>query len=124
MPKLIKPVANMSKQEKAAAKQVMEDHKAKLEAQQKVIDARQQQIEAEKRAAQERAKKEQIAREVAYTMSTTGSYKTNSIVYWLSRTDIKYSDEDFLEYMKSNYKDVFKSDNPYASEDKIVLPEA
>lgn len=63
MPKLIKPVANMSKQEKAAAKQVMEDHKAKLEAQQKVIDARQQQIEAEKRAAQERAKKEQIARE-------------------------------------------------------------
>lgn len=69
-------------------------------------------------------KKEQIAREVAYTMSTTGSYKTNSIVYWLSRTDIKYSDEDFLEYMKSNYKDVFKSDNPYASEDKIVLPEA
>lgn len=66
-------------------------------------------------------KKEQIAREVAYTMSTTGSYKTNSIVYWLSRTDIKYSDEDFLEYIKSNYKDVFKKDNPYSDEEKIVL---
>ncbi len=66
-------------------------------------------------------KKEQIAREVAYTMSTTGSYKTNSIVYWLSRTDIKYSDEDFLEYIKSNYKDVFKTDNPYSSEVKIKL---
>ncbi len=66
-------------------------------------------------------KKEQIAREVAYTMSTTGSYKTNSIVYWLSRTDVKYSDEDFLEYIKSNYKDVFKKDNPYSDEEKIVL---
>ena len=58
-------------------------------------------------------KKEQISREVAYVMSTTGSYKTNAAVYYLSRTKIKYSDEDFLEYMKTNYKDVFKKENPY-----------
>lgn len=64
-------------------------------------------------------KKEQIAREIAYVMSTTGSYKTNSAVYWFSRTKFKYSDEDFLEYMKTTYKDVFKSDNPYTpKEDK------
>lgn len=69
-------------------------------------------------------KKEQISREVAYAMSTTGSYKTNAAVYWLSRTKINYSDDDFLEYMKSTYKDVFKADNPYTpTEDKdwIVL---
>ncbi len=67
------------------------------------------------------AKKAQIAREVAYAMSTTGSYKTDSAVYWLSRIDFTYSDEDFLEYMKSNYKDVFKTENPYSSEAKIKL---
>lgn len=69
-------------------------------------------------------KKEQISREVAYAMSTTGSYKTNSIVYWLSRTKITYSDDDFLDYVKSTYKDVFKKDNPYTPTDKadwIVL---
>lgn len=67
------------------------------------------------------AKKEQIAREVAYAMSTTGSYKTESTVYWLRRTNIKYSDEDFLSYMKTNYKDLFKTDSSYDSEPKIDL---
>lgn len=67
-------------------------------------------------------KREQIMREVAYTMSTTGSYKTDAAVYWLSRTEIKYSDEDFLEYMKTNYQNVFKTDNPWAKEEKIILP--
>lgn len=64
---------------------------------------------------------EQIAREVAYEMSTTGSYKTDACVYWLSRLDFTYYDEDFLEYMKSNYKDVFKTENPYADQEKIDL---
>ena len=67
------------------------------------------------------AAKEQIAREVAYTMSTTGSYKSEASVYWLSRVDFSYSDKDFLEYMKTNYKDVFKTDNPYADEPKFKL---
>ena len=69
------------------------------------------------------AKKEQIAREVAYVMSTTGSYKTESAIYWLRRTNIKYSDSDFLEYMKSNYKDLFKKESAYDSEPKIVIAE-
>lgn len=66
-------------------------------------------------------KKEQIAREVAYTMSTTGSYKNNSIVYWLSRTKLNFSDEDFMKWLNDNYKDIFKKDNPYSKEEKIVL---
>ena len=67
------------------------------------------------------AKKEQIAREVAYAMSTTGSNKSDAAIYWLSRVDFSYSDEDFLEYMKTNYKDIFKTDNTYASEPKFKL---
>lgn len=70
------------------------------------------------------AKKELISRQVAYAMSTTGSYKTNAAVYWLSRTKIDYSDEDFLEYMKTTYKDLFKNENPYTpkeEKDWIVL---
>lgn len=66
-------------------------------------------------------KREQIAREVAYTMSTTGSYKTESAVYWLRRTKISYSDDDFLTYMKNNYKDLFKTTSAYDSEPKILL---
>lgn len=68
--------------------------------------------------------KEQLAREVAYEMSTTGSYKSNSIVYWLSRTDLSFTDDEFLKYIEDNYKDVFKTENPYKkdkSEPKIVL---
>lgn len=61
----------------------------------------------------------QIKWEVAYALSTTGSYKTDSSVYWLSRMDWSYSDEAFLEYMKTNYKDVFKTENPYDSESKF-----
>ncbi len=67
------------------------------------------------------AKMNQIKAEVAYAMSTTGSYKTDSAVYWLSRIDFTYSDEAFLEYIKSNYKDVFKTENPYSSEAKFDL---
>lgn len=66
-------------------------------------------------------KKEQVAREVAYARSTTGSYKTNGLVYWLSRLDINYKDEGFRDYIKSNYNDVFKTDNPYSSEPKIKI---
>ena len=65
------------------------------------------------------AKREQIGREVAYVMSTTGSYKTEAIVYWLRRVrDIKYSDDGFLEYMKSNYPELFRTESPYDDEEK------
>ena len=65
--------------------------------------------------------KQQIAWEVAYAMATTGSYKSDAGVYWLSRLNFEYFDDSFLEYMKSNYKDVFKTENPYASATKIDL---
>ena len=67
--------------------------------------------------------KELLARQVAYSLAPTGDYKTNASVYWLRRIDIKYSDDDFLEYMKSNYKDLFKTESTVDKEEKIKLTE-
>lgn len=66
-------------------------------------------------------KQERIAREVAYAMSTTGSYKSNSTIYWLRRTKIDYSDEDFLEYMKTNYQDLFRTESATDGDPLIEL---
>ncbi len=71
-------------------------------------------------------KREQIGREVAYVMSTTGSYKTEAVVYWLRRTEMDYSDEDFLDYMIENYPELFRTESPYDDEDtypKITIPQ-
>lgn len=65
--------------------------------------------------------KELLARQVAYALAPTGDYKTNASVYWLRRINMKYSDDDFLEYMKSNYKDLFKTESTVDSEAKISL---
>lgn len=65
--------------------------------------------------------KELLARQVAYALAPTGDYKTNASVYWLRRIDMKYSDDDFLEYMKSNYKDLFKTESTVDKEAKISL---
>lgn len=67
-------------------------------------------------------KKEQIAREVAYVMSTTGTYKTDSTIYWLRRLNFSYSDSDFLDYMKNNYKELFRKASLYDDYEKITLP--
>ena len=66
-------------------------------------------------------KQEQIAREVAYAMATTSTYKTDATVYWLRRTEIDYSDEDFLEYMKTNYQDLFRTEASTDGDATIVL---
>lgn len=68
--------------------------------------------------------KELLARQVAYALAPTGDYKTNATIYWLRRTKIKYSDDDFLEYMKSNYKDLFKTESTVDSEAKIDLTDS
>jgi hypothetical protein len=62
-----------------------------------------------------------FARQIAYAMSTTGTYKTDSAIYWLRRTKISYSDDAFLTYMKTNYKDLFKTTSSVDSEDKISI---
>ena len=59
------------------------------------------------------AKKEQIAREIAYSYALSGSFTNDANTYWLRRCNFSYSDGDFLEYMKSNYKDVFKTESSY-----------
>lgn len=66
-------------------------------------------------------KKKQIALEVAYAMSTTGSYKSDSNIYWLSRLNWEFFDDSYLAYIKTNYKDIFKTESSYLKEAKIDL---
>ena len=66
-------------------------------------------------------KQEQIAREVAYKMSTTGTYANDSLIYWLRRTEIDYSDENFLTYMETNYQDLFRTESAYDGDPIITL---
>lgn len=67
------------------------------------------------------AKKEQIAREVAFSLASSETYAKEAVIYYLRRTNIEYSDSDFLEYLKSNYKDLFKSESKYDDEPKIAF---
>ena len=66
-------------------------------------------------------KKKQVALEVALAMATTGTYKSDSNIYWLSRLDWSFFDDAYLEYVKSNYKDIFKTESSYRDEAKIDL---
>lgn len=66
-------------------------------------------------------KKKQVALEVAFAMATTGTYKSDSNIYWLSRLDWSFFDDAYLEYVKSNYKDIFKTESSYRDEAKIDL---
>ncbi len=66
-------------------------------------------------------KQEQMAREVAYEMSTTGSYKSDSIIYWLRRTNIEYSDEGFYDYLKENYNNLYRTTSAYDGDPTIYL---
>lgn len=59
------------------------------------------------------AKKEQIAREVAYSYATSGTFTNDSNIYWLRRCNFSYSDGDFLDYMKDSYGDLFKTESSY-----------
>ena len=58
-------------------------------------------------------KKEQIAREVAFKLASSDTYKKEATIYYLRRLNIDYSDSDFLNYLKENYKDLFKTESTY-----------
>ncbi len=66
-------------------------------------------------------KAETMARMIAYEMSTTGSYKTDSTIYWLRRCDIDFSDEDFYTYLVANYKDLYREESAYDGDPEIYL---
>ena len=66
-------------------------------------------------------KAETMARMIAYAMSTTGSYKSDSTIYWLRRTKIELSDEGFYDYLKSNYKDLYREESAYDGDPTIYL---
>ena len=66
-------------------------------------------------------KKEQIAREIAYDFADSGTYTTESNIYWLRRCNFVYKDNDFFEYIKDTYGDVFKTESPYDTYKKLDL---
>lgn len=65
--------------------------------------------------------KEQIAREVAFELASDDTYKKEATIYYLRRSNIEFSDDDFLEYLKSNYKDLFKASSNYDDEPKLAF---
>ena len=67
-------------------------------------------------------KKEQIAREVAFKLASSDTYKKEATIYYLRRLTIDYSDSDFLNYLKENYKDLFKTESTYDQEPKLYIP--
>ncbi|MDY5649873.1 MAG: hypothetical protein SPK64_02355 [Candidatus Enterosoma sp.] len=67
-------------------------------------------------------KKEQIAREVAFKLASSDTYKKEATIYYLRRLNIDYSDSDFLDYLKENYKDLFKTESTYDQEPKLYIP--
>ncbi len=67
-------------------------------------------------------KKEQIAREVAFKLASSDTYKKEATIYYLRRLNIDYSDSDFLNYLKENYKDLFKTESTYDQEPKLYIP--
>lgn len=67
-------------------------------------------------------KKEQIAREVAFKLASSDTYKKEATIYYLRRLNIDYSDSDFLNYLKENYKDLFKTESSYDQEPKLYIP--
>ena len=67
-------------------------------------------------------KKEQIAREVAFKLASSDTYKKEATIYYLRRLNIDYSDSDFLNYLKENYKDLFKTESTYDQDPNLYIP--
>lgn len=57
-----------------------------------------------------KATKRELATEAAYEMASSDSYKKSAIVWLLINNDIDYSDEDFYDYIDTNYPAVFEDD--------------
>lgn len=57
------------------------------------------------------ADKKKRAMEVAYEMAPTSNYTKNSTVHYLKNADIDWHDEDFYNYIKTNYADVFEEED-------------
>jgi len=57
-----------------------------------------------------KAYKRELATEAAYEMAASESYRKSAIVWLLLNNDIDYSDEDFYDYIDTNYPAVFEDD--------------
>lgn len=54
--------------------------------------------------------KEEIAREVGYTLASGDTYKNTAYLYYLEKCNIKYHDQSIFDYMKETYPDLFDED--------------
>lgn len=52
--------------------------------------------------------KEEIAREIGYTMASGDTYKNSAYLYYLEQLDIQYHDQSIYDYMLETYPDLFE----------------
>lgn len=57
------------------------------------------------------AAKKERAMEVAYLLSDTSTYVSDSTVHWIKKANLSYSDQDFYDFILSSYPDVFEKDD-------------
>ncbi len=55
--------------------------------------------------------KEEIAREVGYTLASGDTYKNTAFLYYLEKCNIKYHDQSIFDYMKETYPDLFDDED-------------
>lgn len=53
-------------------------------------------------------KKEEIAREIGYTMASGDTYKNSAYLHYLEELDIQYHDQSIYDYMLETYPDLFE----------------
>ena len=56
----------------------------------------------------EPAKREEIAREIGYTMASGETYKNTAYLHYLENCDITYHDQSIYDFMKETYPDLFE----------------
>lgn len=52
--------------------------------------------------------KEEIAREIGYTMASGDTYRNSAYLYYLEQLDIQYHDQSIYDYMLETYPDLFE----------------
>lgn len=67
----------------------------------KVNDSDSDEVKADKKAR---------AEEIAYELADGSSLTTDSTIYWLKNKNITYTNNDFYDYVKETYPDVFEDD--------------
>ena len=62
----------------------------------------------EELSATDKAKRENKARTIGYSLASSDTYTTNAITYYLEQCNINYHDQDVYDYFNTTYPDLFK----------------